>query len=237
MGDIAAPLFGLMREDLAGLVGLFQSNGSGASAMASGLQGLLYAAYGTVKAFAYLGIGVVYVFSWLARFGEAVGDVAYWLTELPGRMYDAGRAMVDGLVNGIRSGLGALRDAVTGMGASTVQWLRETLGIRSPSRVFAMLGGYVGEGFAQGIGGSAGMVGSAAGDMSDAALAGVRAAGARSGGGRLSGGGGGGISITIAPTITSAATDPAAVAAEVLPRLGALVSDEVEQALERMALA
>ena len=170
--------------------------------------------------------------------GEAVGDVIYWLTELPGRMYDAGRAMVDGLVNGIRSGLGALKDAITGMGQSTVQWLRDTLGIRSPSRVFAQLGGYVGEGFAQGIGGSAGMVGSAAGDMSDAALAGVRAAGSRSAsGGRSIGGSGAGISITIAPTITSAATDPAAVAAEVLPRLGALVQDEVEQALERMALA
>ena len=205
---------------------------------ASGLQGVLYATYGVAKGIAYLGVGVVYVFSWFTRFGEMLGDVAFWLSELPTKMYDAGRAMVDGLVNGLTAGLGRLKDAITGMGQSTVQWLRDTLGIRSPSRVFATLGGYVGEGFAQGIGGSAGMVGSAAGDMSDAALAGVRAAGSRSAsGGRSIGGSGAGINITIAPTITSAATDPAAVAAEVLPRLGALVQDEVEQALERMAIA
>lgn len=235
MGDIAAPIFSMMRDDLGSLVSLFKGSGDGASSMASGLQGVLYATYGVAKGIAYLGVGVVYVFSWFTRFGEILGDAVFWLSELPGKMYDAGAAMVTGLANGIRSGLGALRDAVTGMGASTVQWLRETLGIRSPSRVFAMLGGYVGEGFAQGIGASADTVGNAADAMSAAAFSGLRAAGAGAGGGGR-GLAGATVSVTVAPTITSAAADPAAVAAEVLPRLGALVSDEVEQALERMAL-
>ena len=234
MGDIAAPIFGMMRNDLASLVGLFKGSNEGASSMASGLQGLLYATYGTVKAFAYLGVGVVYVFSWLTRLGEGIGDVVFWMTELPGRMYEAGRAMVDGLVNGLTAGLGRLKDAIQGMGRSTVGWLKETLGIHSPSRVFATLGGYTAQGFAQGIEGGAGDVSGAVGVMSGAAVGGLRAAGAGAGSRSI---GGAGISITIAPTITSAAADPSAVAAEVLPQLSIIAQDAVEQALERMALA
>ena len=230
-----APIFELLAGDVKQFGAAMSAGGVSASILQSGLTfvaGTLYGIFWVIKWVTY---GVLGLFGVLTKgfavIGEFFVDAGFWL-------YDAGSNLVEGLINGIKSGLGALRDAITGMGASTVGWLKETLGIHSPSRVFMQLGGYVGEGFAGGIAGSSDRVTSAAGDMSDAALAGVRAAGSRSAsGGRSIGGSGAGISITIAPTITSAATDPAAVAAEVLPRLGAIVADEVEQALERMALA
>jgi len=230
-----APIFELLAGDVKQFGAAMSAGGVSASILQSGLTmvaGTLYGIFWLVKWVTY---GVLGLFGVLTKgfavIGEFFVDAGFWL-------FEAGSNLVEGLINGIRSGLGALRDAIVGMGASTVGWLKETLGIHSPSRVFMQLGAFTGLGFAAGIAGSAGAVEDASVGMSDAALAGVRAAGAgAAGAGRAAGGAGGAaISITIAPTITSAASDPAAVAAEVLPRLGALVSDEVEQALERMAL-
>ncbi|UGV31539.1 tape measure protein [Halopseudomonas aestusnigri] len=60
--------------------------------------------------------------------------------ELPAKFSDFGKMMMDGLVNGIRSGLGAVGSAIKGVADSTVGWFKEKLGIHSPSRVFAGLG-------------------------------------------------------------------------------------------------
>ena len=231
-GNALAPIFGLLADDVRQFGGAMASGSVTASLLSSGLTmvaGTLYGIFWVVKWVTY---GVLGLFGVLTKGFGAIGeffvDAGFWL-------YEAGANIVDGLINGITSGLSKLRDAITGMGQSTVSWLKDTLGIRSPSRVFMQLGGYVGEGFAQGIGASADTVGNAAAAMSAAAFSGLRAAGAGAGGG-WRGLAGATVSVTVAPTITSAAADPAAVAAEVLPRLGALVSDEVEQALERMAL-
>ena len=68
-----------------------------------------------------------------------------------------GTQMVAGLVGGITSGAGAVRDAVTGLATGAVDTVRETLGIQSPSRVFEELGGHTAQGFEDGItGGAAG---------------------------------------------------------------------------------
>lgn len=91
-----------------------------------------------------------------AKFGEMVA----WLGTLPGRFMAAGAAIVDGIMSGINSRWEALKSLVTGLADSTVGWLKDKLGIKSPSRVFAEIGGYTMEGFEQGIlGGQGGPLG------------------------------------------------------------------------------
>jgi TP901 family phage tail tape measure protein len=82
-----------------------------------------------------------------AKFGEMVT----WLDTLPGRFVAAGAAIVDGIMSGIGSRWEALKAMVTGLGDSTVAWLKDKLGIRSPSTVFAQIGAYTMDGLEQGI--------------------------------------------------------------------------------------
>ncbi|CAM5289311.1 phage tail tape measure protein [Eoetvoesiella caeni] len=81
--------------------------------------------------------------------------------ELPGKFTELGSMIVSGLVSGITNMGGAVKGAITGIADNTVGWFKEKLGIQSPSRVFLMLGEMVGQGAAQGIGSTAGLVGRA----------------------------------------------------------------------------
>ncbi|MEW5790038.1 MAG: phage tail tape measure protein [Pseudomonadota bacterium] len=92
------------------------------------------------------------------------------LLALPKMMLDIGAQIANGLIDGIKGKIAAAGEAITSLGASVRDGLKNLLGIRSPSRVFAELGGFVAEGFAGGIG--AGLIGvkKAAGALSAAAL-------------------------------------------------------------------
>lgn len=85
------------------------------------------------------------------------GVLSYLGVELPSKFTDFGGMLMDGMVNGITAGLGKVKDAITGAGESTITWFKEKLGIHSPSRVFAQLGGFtmagLGQGLARGEGG------------------------------------------------------------------------------------
>lgn len=83
--------------------------------------------------------------------GGALFDLVQLVTSLPARFMDAGGRMIDGLMAGIQSRWEALKSLVTGLADSTVGWLKDKLGIRSPSAVFAEIGGYTMEGLEQGI--------------------------------------------------------------------------------------
>lgn len=80
-----------------------------------------------------------------------VGDAVDWVANLPGRFASAGTEMINGLITGIGSRLDALRQTVGGAADGAVAWVKEKLGIRSPSRVFAELGMHTMAGFEQGI--------------------------------------------------------------------------------------
>jgi TP901 family phage tail tape measure protein len=98
-------------------------------------------------------------------------DAAWtWLKGLPARMLDIGQQIVSGLIDGIKAKLGAARDAVLSLGATVRDGLKNLLGIRSPSRVFAELGGFLGDGLSQGMRASLGAVRAAAGAMAGAAM-------------------------------------------------------------------
>ncbi|CUR79994.1 phage tail tape measure protein [Achromobacter xylosoxidans] len=71
--------------------------------------------------------------------------------ELPGNFTQFGSMLIQGLINGISSMAGALKESISNIGTGIVGWFKEKLGIHSPSRVFAQMGGFVSEGAAVGI--------------------------------------------------------------------------------------
>jgi TP901 family phage tail tape measure protein len=64
---------------------------------------------------------------------------------------DLGRQIATGLVNGLKAGLLWVWDAATGLANKAVGAIKSALGIHSPSRVFADLGGHTSAGLALGI--------------------------------------------------------------------------------------
>lgn len=96
-------------------------------------------------------------FSPLGLFYRAfAGVMSYFGVEMPAKFSDFGGMLLDGLVTGIKTRLGAVKDAITSVGESTIGWFKEKLGIHSPSRVFAQLGGFAMQGLEQGLVGGQG---------------------------------------------------------------------------------
>jgi hypothetical protein len=79
------------------------------------------------------------------------GVMNYFGVDMPAKFSDFGLNLMQGLVNGITSGLSAVKGAINGAADSTVGWFKEKLGIHSPSRVFAQLGGFTMQGLEQGL--------------------------------------------------------------------------------------
>lgn len=66
-------------------------------------------------------------------------------------MKGIGDNVIGGLVNGIRAGIGAVLSAIQGVTDALPQWVKDKLGIASPSTVFEGFGRNVIEGFVNGI--------------------------------------------------------------------------------------
>ncbi len=79
------------------------------------------------------------------------GVMNYFGVEMPAKFSDFGLMLMQGMVQGISEGLGKVKEAITGAGESTINWFKEKLGIHSPSRVFASLGGFTMAGLEQGL--------------------------------------------------------------------------------------
>lgn len=84
-------------------------------------------------------------------FGAWLADVVVVAAQAAARFVDFGANLMSGLVNGIKNGLGAVKDAIESAGGSVIGWFKEKLGIHSPSRVFAALGGFTMAGLEQGL--------------------------------------------------------------------------------------
>ena len=67
------------------------------------------------------------------------------------RFQTIGGELMQGLIRGLLGGLKAVGDTITGIGSKVVDAFKGKLGIRSPSRVFAQLGGYTMQGLAGGL--------------------------------------------------------------------------------------
>lgn len=102
--------------------------------------------------------GIISIINTLANFSpigliyQAFAAVLSYLgVDLPNRFTEFGNMIVHGLVNGLMAGLGAVKDAISSIGEASIGWFKEKLGIHSPSRVFAELGGFTMAGLTQGL--------------------------------------------------------------------------------------
>lgn len=146
---------------------------------------------GLARIFGFIGTAAVYaiglvagVFGLLARaIAVPISTLTAFWTGLVGAFSGIelsftgiGGAIVRGLVNGVTAAAGAAYESLRGLATGAVGAVKGALGIRSPSRVFAELGGYVAEGFAVGIDGGAAGVRSSIGSMVNVGAVGARAA-------------------------------------------------------------
>ena len=74
-----------------------------------------------------------------------------FFSNLGARFEQIGLDLMLGLSRGIRNAYGAVKDSVLGVADGAVGWFKDKLGINSPSRVFAELGGYTMAGLVQGL--------------------------------------------------------------------------------------
>lgn len=129
------------------------------------------------------------VLSWIAnavteapgKLAELAGKIWEFATSLPGKvvgwigdvartLWDKGTDLVRGLADGIKDAVGRfLQGALSGLIDFIPDWIKDKLGIHSPSTVTMALGRHIGEGLAVGIAGSQGLVESAMGGLSLAA--------------------------------------------------------------------
>lgn len=95
------------------------------------------------------------VWDGLTGFGAAIGDVLYDITSGVGQFFsaalDLGKAVWEGMQQGIVSGITYVVDAVKNLGDAVVGKLKGVLGIHSPSKVFADLGMWSAGGYNVGL--------------------------------------------------------------------------------------
>lgn len=85
------------------------------------------------------------------KFFALIDRIGTYFGGLKDRAIEAGRNLIDGMISGIGSRWAALKTTVSGIGDKSIDWVKEKLGIHSPSQVFAELGGYVMQGFQLGL--------------------------------------------------------------------------------------
>lgn len=131
------------------------------------IKGFFLGLWGQVKeAFngGIVGVGALLInWSPLGLFHAAFATVLQWFgIDMPTKFTEFGTNMIQGLANGIKGAIGWVVDAVSGVADRTIGLFKEKLGIHSPSRVFAALGGFtmagLQEGLADGAGGPLGTV-------------------------------------------------------------------------------
>lgn len=99
---------------------------------------------------------------------KIVSSIVEEFKKLPGELKKLGKFIWDGLINGLKDAWSTVTDGIKSFTDGFVNGFKEALGIHSPSKVFAELGGYVVEGLANGITGFLGYVNDAMNKLVDA---------------------------------------------------------------------
>lgn len=147
-------------------------------AVFGGLRAYFTFVFGLYKSIFTTGVAVL-VGAW-----RGVLAAARWVTDLRDRILGTitgliskfvgfGRDLMRGLVDGIRAGIGWVRDQVRALGSLLPDWLEKVLGIASPSTVMARIGAQVTQGLARGVVGQAGALRRAMSTVSDVMTGGV----------------------------------------------------------------
>lgn len=123
------------------------------SALAVGFGLVVAAVTAVATAFVWVGLKI-------SELGQSIGEFFKTLD-----LSQMGRDMIDGLIKGITDGAGAVVKAMGGVVTGAIDGAKKLLGIASPSKVFAELGGYTAEGMAIGVEDGAEDVQSSMGEM------------------------------------------------------------------------
>lgn len=118
------------------------------------------------------GIGAL-ILNWspLGLFYQAFSAVMSWFgVTLPAKFTEFGANILSGLVNGILGGIDSVRAAISSVADGVAGGFKEKMGIHSPSRVMAELGGFVSQGAAEGITAEQGAVAKATRDLAAVAV-------------------------------------------------------------------
>lgn len=134
----------------------FRGAWSGIKSIWSGVTGWFSGIWAQIKTAFSGGIGGVakLITNWspLGLFYKAFAGVMSWFgVDMPKNFTEFGSNLITGLVNGIGNALTAAKETVVNFGNSISGWFKETLGIHSPSRVFASFGDNIAQGAAIGI--------------------------------------------------------------------------------------
>jgi len=112
------------------------------------------------------GVVIVPIIALVAVVGSLIAAFSYAYSYLSGIDWSGiGSSIIDGLVNGIRSGAGVVIAAITSLASQMTSSFKSALGIASPSRMFKTEALHVPEGAAEGIAEGAPMVEAAVADM------------------------------------------------------------------------
>ena len=84
-------------------------------------------------------------------FRELPGKIGGWLGGLASRLLRIGQDMMRGLTRGIGNGIQWVKDKLLGGVRGVIDGAKKLLGIASPSKVFATMGGQIAQGMANGI--------------------------------------------------------------------------------------
>lgn len=118
-------------------------------AVIGGAAYLIYNHWDKIKAAFWAGVAAVgQAWDWLK--GKVVAGFNWWLG-LHARFLNIGKNIVLGIASGIMSAPGAVWNALKNIVMSGITNVKNLLGIKSPSRVFMAMGGYMTEGLALGV--------------------------------------------------------------------------------------
>ncbi len=133
--------FGAVMLVLGPLVMAFGALAAGAAWIAGAFAAMTAPIWLTVAAIAAVVAGFLYfrddIVLWVVDAAELI--VATFKT-LPGALLQIGRDLIDGLWQGILERWNALKAKIGELAQSLPAWMRDKLGIRSPSRVFMAIG-------------------------------------------------------------------------------------------------
>jgi TP901 family phage tail tape measure protein len=93
------------------------------------------------------------------NFGQTIVDtLSALLGELPAKFLQIGRDIMAGLMGGLRESWAGVKAWFSDLGDAIPQWVRDKLGIQSPSTVFVEIGGHIMQGLRQGLGSETGTI-------------------------------------------------------------------------------
>lgn len=146
------------------------------------------------------GIGSFFSSTWsniIGGVGGFIGNLLGFFAALPGQiggflagagswLYNAGRNIIDGLINGVKSMMGAIGNAILSLVPGPIVGVfKDALGIHSPSRVFHALGKHIPEGLIGGISEMVPAIEDRIGSMVPTSLSAVTGSGYGSGSGSI----------------------------------------------------